>query len=230
MGSREKKVRYSKILKRSISTSLFVFLNPPRSLVETCYKAAEEMFPDAKISGCFFHFGQAIYRKVQKLKLAKLYADNKEVRHQAVRKCIALALVPEEDIVDGWLTIVGEAPPNEDLTEFFDYFCDTWLEGFSSNLWNVNRQRHRTNNVAEAWNRGFGGVAPAHQSLWRCITQIRDDALIVGARLRRIDLGVEKNRRRKQQIETDQRINNILDNFNIHRDLGKCLTCLSYIV
>ena len=64
-GITRKKVRYSKILKRGISTSLFVFLNPPRSLVETCYKGKLETWKIYRYIQSIFIRGVLYYENLR---------------------------------------------------------------------------------------------------------------------------------------------------------------------
>ncbi len=47
------------------------------------------------MSGCFFHFGQSIWRKLQELGLQNEYGENEELSTQA-RSFAALAFVPLE--------------------------------------------------------------------------------------------------------------------------------------
>ena len=59
--------------------------------------ALEEVFPTATISGCLFHFSQAILRKVSKLGLRTRYLQDEEFR-MTVRSLIAMAFIPVSDV------------------------------------------------------------------------------------------------------------------------------------
>ena len=59
--------------------------------------ALEEVFPTAIISGCLFHFSQAILRKVSKLGLRTRYLQDEEFR-MTVRSLIAIAFIPVADV------------------------------------------------------------------------------------------------------------------------------------
>jgi hypothetical protein len=39
------------------------------------FNAVRNCFPNAQVKGCFFHFGQAIWRRVQRLGLVSLYNE-----------------------------------------------------------------------------------------------------------------------------------------------------------
>lgn len=83
--------------------------------------ALRKIFPSAEISGCYFHMKQCLWRKIQELGMTEDYKENAEVRTR-LRMCAALAFLKEEDVGEGWLEIHSNAPSNEKLTKFFDYF------------------------------------------------------------------------------------------------------------
>lgn len=68
------------------------------------FNAIRSEFANAHISGCYFHFGQAIWRRVQKLGLVMMYRNN-----QSFQRCVqltsSLPLVPLEEIDNAWAYI-----------------------------------------------------------------------------------------------------------------------------
>ena len=58
-------------------------------------------FPAATAKGCWFHYGQAIYRKASELGLSPSY-KKKGVVYKIVKELIALALLPAKDILEGF--------------------------------------------------------------------------------------------------------------------------------
>lgn len=52
--------------------------------------------------------------------------------------CFALAHIPFRDIDEGWLIIMENAPENDKLKIFYDYFVEQWLENliFVKRNWN----------------------------------------------------------------------------------------------
>jgi len=113
-------------------------------------QAIKDVFPNTQISGCNYHFNQSLWRKVQNIGLVDEYRDNEDIRLN-IRMCSALALIPLQDIDEGWLIIMESSPNNEKLKLFHDYVVEQWLENeiMSKNIWNCNQKRHRTNNVVE---------------------------------------------------------------------------------
>ena len=59
--------------------------------------AIQEMFPASRIGGCYFHLGQSLYRRVQRLGLQGKYETNEEFRLR-VKMLSSLAFLPQEDI------------------------------------------------------------------------------------------------------------------------------------
>jgi len=100
--------------------------------------AIRQQFPNADHLGCHFHFGQAVWRKVQDVGLAVSYKEIEEIR-SFVQKCIALAFIP---ILDVQITfnILEQAliQPHRDILKLFiGYFRTTWIAGnFQLRLWN----------------------------------------------------------------------------------------------
>lgn len=57
------------------------------------WSAVEEVFPDARVQGCSFHWGQAVMRKVANLCLKTTYEERQGV-HRLIRKLFALSFLP----------------------------------------------------------------------------------------------------------------------------------------
>ncbi|GBL74972.1 hypothetical protein AVEN_243781-1 [Araneus ventricosus] len=82
-------------------------------------------------------------------------------------------------------------------------------------VWNVNDQRHRTNNVVEGWNsklnRMIGRQQPNGQLLVKCL---KDEANNIFHVIRSRELG-EFGVKRKKYVQLDQRLENIMKDFRI---------------
>ena len=113
------------------ATSLGTVLDPPAFLAdfELAIKQAVQLaFPTAEYKGCYFHFCQALMRKVQSLGLQVQYQNDTELR-TFIKKVAALAFVPPRFVRVAWQAIKAEAPTASRLPEFLDYFEETWLTG-----------------------------------------------------------------------------------------------------
>lgn len=118
--------------------------------------AAKEVFPEAKMHGCFVHFCQAIWRRVQLVGLQTKYS-NDPVFALNIRQLISLAFLPSENIADAFSMVCRSEfwTENENdenspkIQEILDYFetnfigIDTRTQSkrrrasFASSTWSV---------------------------------------------------------------------------------------------
>ncbi|CAN8004683.1 unnamed protein product, partial [Ixodes hexagonus] len=136
---------------------------------------------DVTTRGCYFHFRQSTWRKIQELSLVSLYMES-DVFRLFVGMMNGLAFLPLDDIARGIEFLRTTAPPEaEDL---LDYFDSTYVTGtctapkFSPRIWNMHVATmtgdHRTDNLAEAWNRKFSSmVGHCHPTIWRAIDALQ---------------------------------------------------------
>jgi len=128
------------------------------ALQTSLYKIVKQKYKiDVEIKGCWFHFNQAIIKRVISLGLLGLYCNNFQVMTW-FRRFGALALVPLDCIQKCWDIILNEIPSNislharESIFEFLNYFSNTWLlgkHGAPPETWNVSEEDNRTNNIVE---------------------------------------------------------------------------------
>ena len=85
--------------------------------------AFQQCFPSATLKGCFFHFAQANWRKIQELGLSNQYRNDVGFR-TTVKSFVALALIPENDAVMG-LEALCEDLNDSPITPYVEYFEDT---------------------------------------------------------------------------------------------------------
>ena len=85
-----------------------------------CYRR----FVSSLKEGCFFHFSQAIFRKIQSLGLQVRYKDDEDFAHK-VRMLAALAFVPEPDVIIGIEAVSEDFPL--DGQAVIDHFKDTYI-------------------------------------------------------------------------------------------------------
>ena len=146
--------------------------------------AVRDEFPRSRLAGCMFHYGQALWRKVQALGGAAEYRENAETR-QCIRRCAALTFVPLQDLDTAWVDLQAQAPDNSQLcAQFTDYFVQTWMDDiagrFSRRIWNhfdnMSSESVRTNNALESWHRSFKGlVGSAHPNIFVIITKLKKE-------------------------------------------------------
>ena len=136
-------------------------------------------FHDAEIAGCFFHLGQSVWRKIQKIteegadnesrKLAARYKNEPEFAIR-IRKFLALAYVPLLEVHNYMdMLMADEITRNDGLVAFIDYFQKTYIgqrvmgvesdATFPYRTWNMYERTKndlpRTNNSLEGWHHAF---------------------------------------------------------------------------
>ena len=202
------------------------------SLIE----AVQLQFPNARHLGCHFHFGQALWRKIQEVGLAVNYREVDDIR-SFVQHCNALAFIPSIEVVTKFEEAVGSLSPENrtQLAEFIEYFRATWLDGlFPINMWNKYGCdiRHRTNNAMEGWHSSLRRLLPTHPNIFvfiGAIKQIQVGAQVTMAKAlagqsppksklkyRKLDEKVLKahNRHENGDIDTDQLLRTVKHCFN----------------
>lgn len=75
--------------------------------------AAKEMFPNARVKGCLFHFTQSSWKQTVLRGLKRQYNEIPEVR-TFVQKLLSLPFIPLEDIMDVFNKIVANIPETDD--------------------------------------------------------------------------------------------------------------------
>ena len=86
----------------------------------------ELSFPSSQVNGCFFHFTQAVNRKISKLGLQIAYRADASFCC-FIRQTIALAFVPVRNVRLAWLEVKATAPNLHRVDEFITYFEETTL-------------------------------------------------------------------------------------------------------
>ena len=196
-------------------------------------EALKSSFPNANIKGCFFHFAQANWRKIQSVGLAKEYQQDTEVRN-ILKSFVALALIPEEDIYIGFQKLKETTAKmhNEKITEFVSYFEATWLReknlrgrrtgaSLLPQIWcqfeNAKEMRQKTNNAVEGWHRAIkGSLGYVHPTIFKFIDFLRREQSAAENKLISLQAGKEFPKNARYQ-KNALRIKNILEGYQNNR-------------
>ena len=181
---------------KSIYTSLFdelrtttvkhdLVLNPKFIIIDfekDAIGALKNVFPNAVIKGCNFHYNQCIFKKIQELGLQKDYYDSPIDDPKSV-KCLvqetgALAFMPVSEINNLWCEIMDKFDHIPRSEDFFNYYTDTWIEDdclFPRHLWNYyNFNGPRTNNGLEGWHHRLNSnIATSNPNLYVVIDELK---------------------------------------------------------
>lgn len=206
---------FSKV-RRSMSDLNLVF-NP--DVIVTDFEAAvieatRQQFPQARQVGCFFHFGQAIWRKVQDLGLAARYKSDVELQLH-IKSHIALAFLPTVDVTSFSQNLHTKFLSDPQVVDFHHYFKSTWLDGlFPILLWNqynVDSIR-RTNNAVESWHARFNRmVRTVHPNIFVLISHLQRENVNTLTVIDQAKLGFPPASRRSKYDRLHERIQKLYD-------------------
>lgn len=184
----------------------------------------KKIFPDVKLLGCNFHFKQALAKKAHALQLN----DIEEKRHLAM--CAALAHIKKQDIEDAWLHIMENAPQNDAVTKFNDYFVAQWLENNSIEfIWNVHGARHRTINLAEAWHKRLNNkMGKRKPKMLQFLDTLKNEADHINWKLKHFKFNIPLKLRTRRSIAYDKELKSILDSYD-NISLAEVLEKLSFM-
>ncbi|KRY26908.1 hypothetical protein T03_5105 [Trichinella britovi] len=87
-----------------------------------------------EVQGCYFHFCQAVHRKVGELGLKTRYRQHEETRRK-IRMLLATAFLPVPHVNTGVSLL--EAGTTGTLAALFQYFRQEWMTDERLPLWNV---------------------------------------------------------------------------------------------
>ncbi|XP_041372105.1 uncharacterized protein LOC121385473 [Gigantopelta aegis] len=140
-------------------------------------QAAQEVYPDADIRGCFFNFSQAVWKNVAEKGLAVEYRTNPDLQRH-VRRAAALPLLPLNQVQDVWMDVLNNSPDLPRLEQFNDYITETWVDDaarFQLLLWNqwANVGPRTNNNLEGFHNKLKNRIRKAHPNLFEFVTHIK---------------------------------------------------------
>ena len=145
--------------------SLEIWLQPNVQRVTTNFEiaiiqAAQEVFQSVSAKGCFYHYTQAVWHKVQTLGLQEEYRSNLDLS-TFVSKILALSLCPARYVRVAWSAIKTAAPQVSNTDDLCCYLEDTWFNSdFPITSWNHHdTEGPRTNSHLEEWHRKINGIA-----------------------------------------------------------------------
>lgn len=125
-------------------------------------------FPGNVISGCQFHLGQNITKRLKELNLWYRYLECHLIK-KFVKSLIALSYVREDLVLETFEELRNHINFPDILAPLYDYFLKTYIETQNANarfplhMWNqvsqyVELAIPRTNNAIEGWHRAFSST------------------------------------------------------------------------
>ncbi|XP_060853305.1 uncharacterized protein LOC132931205 [Rhopalosiphum padi] len=123
------------------------------------HTAVQSTFSGVTVKGCRFHFGQALWRKIQsKNNLRQSYNAKQNETGEWLKMFFGLPFLPVHEVTDAFVDLMSICPQDA-CSEFGDYILNTYIEGqFPMEIWthpiNANITT-RTTNGAERFHQGF---------------------------------------------------------------------------
>lgn len=205
--------------------------------------AFNTVFPDATIRGCFFHFGQNLWRHIQEEKtLCNNYLsdDLEDGFNINLRKFYALAFVPEADVVNLFEELLKydffqNSQNYSLLANFILYFEKNYIgiqqanglrspPTFAHATWNqyqaVLSGLPRTNNHVEGWHRALNAsVGTAKPNIWTFIKALQREQSFTDAKVHQLQDGVNMNQNPKYAA-ISKRLLHIVANYKDYTPLS----------
>lgn len=199
------------------------------------------VFPTARLQGCFFHFTQAIMRKIAESGLKKRYETDADFALRC-RYLAALAFLPVEQVVDAFerLTEEDAAIFPQELEPVLDYFEDTWIgryqrgrrnrraPRFDLQLWNcfdaAMQNMPKTNNAVEGWHHSFEAtVNTVHANVYRLFNALKKEQVLTESRYEQQLSGEPPAKSRRKYKDCALRLQNRVDLYDEETDVVEYL-------
>ena len=118
-----------------------------------------ESLSDVNLRGCYFHWTQCVWRRIQGVGLQAEYMQDAGI-HTLCKQLLALPFIPA-DHVRPVFEKLQERAVTPKLQELTDYMNITWLESsmWPPQAWSVFGYSVRTNNDVEGWHHRLNAKA-----------------------------------------------------------------------
>lgn len=231
LSSFKKEESYQKIL---LKLREIVNLTPKHIYIDfeyALYNSVKSVNRESEIHGCIFHFGQSIWRNVQKLGLCNDYLKCPEVK-KAIKRIMTLVFVPQEEITKEFLRIVGELKDEiyKKIEKFIIYFENNYVGKyhyalciknplFNQKFWSLNQsikdQLPRSINSAEAYHRNLKRFfQTAHPNLARLINIFQQEEECVRVKTLQDKIEIEVS---LKKLKKDFKLSVVCSNYYLYQ-------------
>jgi len=210
------RMTYDRLL--NVIKELIPNATPRRILIDfevAAINSFRDAYPQADVTGCYFHLCQSVIRKVNEVGLKSEY-ESDNVICGFVKFLAALSHVPPDDVVSAFQTLAADMPANEKLQDVVIYFEHTYIRGrrrpgkgehygpavFPIQLWNqfdsAGEGIARTTNCVEGWHHSLQSLFMCqHPTMWTFLTGIQRDCQLGKAAYLQATTGVVHIGRKK---------------------------------
>lgn len=194
-------------------------------------RAFQNTFPTATVTGCMFHLGQCVWRKLQTEGFSERYRH--EPDFALLVKCIlALAFIPPNDVIEVFEILTAD-PAYRVIEVICDYMEDNFIgrqrrgrrdrPRFAIILWNqysrVIDNLPRSNNALEGWHNAFNNVVGcAHPSVPKLARKLQQEQHSTQLHRRQLELGTTSGKKKKIYVRINEALRSmVLDYHNRDR-------------
>ncbi|XP_064636946.1 uncharacterized protein LOC135493499 [Lineus longissimus] len=178
--------------------------------------AFRRVFPGINITGCLFHWTQAIWRKVQELGLQTAYANDRNA-HDYIKKLMALPFLPADRIREIF-DVMKTRATSQPLSQLVTYIENTWFDNpnWNETSWSVYMSPIRTNNDVEGWQNAINRRAGGRSGLpfYQLINLLNSEAQIAHLQVRLVSEGKLRRIQRKKYVALQRRIFKAWDDYS----------------
>ena len=167
-------------------------------------------FPKVTIKGCFFHFTQAVFRRIQNLGMKTQYVRDLGTK-DICRRMMSLPLLPHECVPGAFQQLKQRCDDSgiECLQKFGDYVKKNWIDGwFGPKTWVCYTEHIRTNNHVEGYHRGLNfRVRGTKVNFYSLVQVLYEEALSATTKAVDVDKGLYKvaqalpEKRRNEELD-----------------------------
>jgi hypothetical protein len=212
----------------------------PRTITSDFEKAllnaCQTVFPSTQLHGCFFHFKQSMFRRIQDLGLVPAYMSNDGIR-KLLKLPQVLAYIPVTHVFDTFQTLKSEVTCPT-ISAFYEYIENNYVGKhiestrgrgvnkktivsrqdpvFPIELWSVysriNDNLPRTNNFVETWHNAFGSMLKKHPLVYELVDEFRKEHKRTVNNLIKLNTGIVYKRQPEYMI-LDERIRNVVKTY-----------------
>lgn len=176
---------------------------------------------DVVVSGCWFHYAQALVKKVRKIGLSDAY--NTDVATKQVIRCLmSLPLLRPIDITSGFedikTLVTPDTPFINSMKKMLSYVEKQWIKKSTvgPDRLSVHDSESRTNNAVESFHSALRRrVKVAHPNLFTFLGHLQRVTADIQAEIARLNLGLVIRRSKKRSnLINENRIKTCIRRYN----------------
>ena len=165
------------------------------------------IFSTIEISGCLFHYTQAIWKKVKKFQLSSAYTQNSHL-NKWIRSIMALPMLPKEEIASVYQFLADSPPPELTSIEMKlfrklrSYIKKEWIVRNDMSVYN---SLQKTNNCCEVYHRSLKSLIRVKKpNIWAFMECFENNLIKYDLEFQRLKNGLEIGGRSKKDVDSER--------------------------